>query len=227
MRVLGIFAKQPAAGAVKTRLARETTPEWACEVAAAFLGDTLDRAATVQAERIIAFAPEEGRAWFETAAAGRFDLQPQVDGDLGRRMQAFFDQQVGRGADCTVIIGADSPTLPVEFIHEAFEAFDLGADVVLGPASDGGCYLIGFGPLGLEPTCFEGIQWSSAHVLAQTVGRLGPAMSLRLLPPWYDVDTLADWQMLCGHIVAMRRAGLDPGVPRTEVITPAPSGACE
>lgn len=218
MRVLAVFAKQPVAGAVKTRLAQETTPAWACEVAAAFLGDTLDRAATVPAERIVAFSPAKAHAWFETAAGGRFDLQPQVDGDLGRRMQAFIAQQVGCGADFTVIIGADSPTLPVEYIHKAFEALDLGADVVLGPASDGGYYLIGCGPLGLEPAVFEGIEWSSAHVLAQTVGRLRPSVSLKLLPPWYDVDMLADWQALCGHIAALRRAGIDPGVPRTEAL---------
>jgi rSAM/selenodomain-associated transferase 1 len=218
MRVLGIFAKRPVAGAVKTRLAKQTTPEWACEVAAAFLGDTLDRAATVRAERVIAFSPAEARAWFETAATGRFDLQPQVDGDLGRRMQAFFEQQVGRGAKCTVIIGADSPTLPVQYVHDAFEALCLGTDLVLGPASDGGYYLIGFGRLGPAPSIFDGTEWSSAHVLAQTVERLGPSKSLKLLPPWYDVDTLADWQVLCGHIAALRRAGIDPAVPRTEAI---------
>src|SRR5260370_37793491 len=115
--VLGVFAKQPVAGAVKTRRASETTPEWACEVAAAFLGDTLDRAATVQAERIIAFAPAEARAWFETAAQGRFDLQPQADGDLGRRMQAVFQTQVGGSAEYTVILRADRPTLPLEYSH--------------------------------------------------------------------------------------------------------------
>jgi rSAM/selenodomain-associated transferase 1 len=218
MWVLGVFAKQPVIGAVKTRLAQETTPEWACEVAAALLDDTLDRAATVPAERIIAFSPSESRAWFETAADGRFDLHPQVDGDLGRRMQAFFEQQAGRRADSTVIIGTDSPTLPVEYIRDALEALDLGADAVLGPASDGGYYLIGFRRFGLEPNFFDGIEWSSAHVLAQTVERLGSFASLKLLPPWYDVDTLADWQMLCGHIAALRRAGVDPGVPRTEAL---------
>jgi hypothetical protein len=56
-------------------------------------------------------------------------------------------------------------------------------------------------------------------VLAQTVARLTDlGLRLSLLPPWYDVDTLDDWRMLCGHLTAMRRAGLDPGVPHTEVV---------
>jgi hypothetical protein len=200
-------------GAVKTRLGRETTPEWACAVAAAFLADTLDRVAAIQAERIIAYAPAEARPWFETAAQGRFELQPQGEGDLGQRMEAFFKEQMGRGANPTVIIGADSPTLPLEYIADAFE---LGADVVLGPAKDGGYYLLGCGALGVPPI-FDGIAWGTAGVLAETVRRLAE-WHVHLLPPWSDVDTLADWQALCGHIVAMRRAGIDPRVPRTEAL---------
>jgi rSAM/selenodomain-associated transferase 1 len=213
MRVLGVFAKQPVPGAVKTRLGRETTPEWACEVATAFLADTLDRVAALPIERILVYAPAQARAWFETAAQGRFALQPQADGDLGQRMQAFFDTQIGRGAHCTVILGTDSPTMPVEYIQEAF---DRCADVVLGPASDGGYYLLGCGPLGAPPI-FDGIEWGTAGVLAETVGRLG-GRHLHLLPPWYDVDTRADWQALCGHIAAMRAAGIDPLAPRTEAL---------
>jgi uncharacterized protein len=220
MGVLGVFAKQPVPGAVKTRLARETTPEWACTVAAAFLGDTLDRVAAIQAERYIAFAPASARPWFETAAQGRFELQPQVEGDLGQRMQAFFQAQTERGADGSVIIGTDSPTLPVEHIRAALEHFDLGADAVLGPATDGGYYLIGFGHLGAPPI-FDGIAWGTAGVLAETARRLA-GWHMNLLPPWYDVDTLADWQALCGHIAAMRHAGIDPMVPRTEALATGP-----
>jgi uncharacterized protein len=213
MGVLGVFAKQPVPGAVKTRLARETTPEWACEVAAAFLADTLDRVAVLPVERILVYAPAQAQAWFESAGQGRFALQPQADGDLGQRMQAFFETHIGRGADCTVIVGTDSPTLPVDYIKEAF---DLCADVVLGPARDGGYYLLGCGPRGAPPI-FDGIAWGTAGVLAETVRRLD-GWHLNLLPPWYDVDTLADWQALCGHIAAMRAAGIEPMVPRTEAL---------
>ena len=88
MRVLGIFAKQPVPGAVKTRLARQTTPERASAVAAALLTDVLDRTSGVRADRVIAFAPPQALVWFTAVARGRFSLEPQADGDLGRRLAA-------------------------------------------------------------------------------------------------------------------------------------------
>jgi rSAM/selenodomain-associated transferase 1 len=216
MHVLGVFAKQPLAGAVKTRLAAATSPAWAAQVAAALLADTLQRAATVPVERVIAFAPADAADWFAQAAQGRFTLQAQTGGDLGQRLRSFFEAQQRRGADGTVVIGTDSPTLPVEFIEQAFRQLE-SADVVLGPAPDGGYYLIGCGPR--LPPVFDGVEWSSTRVLGETVRRLDdPSWRLALLPPWYDVDTLADWQMLCGHLAALRRASIDPGVPHTEAL---------
>lgn len=89
--------------------------------------------------------------------------------------------------------------------------------MVLGPATDGGYYLIGCGPV--APPLFEGIAWGAASVLADTVAALtDPRWRLSLLPPWYDVDAPDDWTMLGGHIAALRRAGVDPGVPHTEAL---------
>jgi rSAM/selenodomain-associated transferase 1 len=216
MRTFGVFAKKPVIGAVKTRLAADTTSEWASDVAAAMFADTLDRVAPVDAQRVIAFAPSDARQWFETAANGRFGIELQADGDLGRRLQLFFERQIAGGADAIVAIGTDSPTLPVAFIEQAFHLLE-SHDVVLGPAQDGGYYLIGCGRR--LPPVFDGITWGTADVLAQTARRLdNPAWRLALLPPWYDIDTLDDWRMLCGHLAAMRRAGIDPGVPQTEAL---------
>ena len=214
VRVLGVFAKQPVVGAVKTRLAAQTTPEWACDVAAAMLADTLDRVATIEVRRVIVFAPVSARGWFGVAADGRFELEPQAEGDLGKRLRHFFERQITQGADAVVAIGADSPTLPIACIEQAFQLLE-AHDVVLGPAQDGGYYLLGCDQR--PPPVFDGIDWGSAEVLAETVRRLSdPAWRLGLLPPWYDVDTLEDWRMLCGHVAAMRRAGIDPMAPRTE-----------
>ena len=213
-RVLGVFAKQPVAGQVKTRLAALRSPEWAGQVAAAFLEDTLDRLAHIDAWRVIVHAPAERADFFASCAGGRYDLTPQVPGDLGRRLQHFFRQVIEAGAERVVVVGTDSPTLPVEFVERAFMALDR-ADVVLGPACDGGYYLLGCGRR--LPPVFDDMPWSTADVLHETVRRLdAPAWRLELLPPWYDVDTPADWSLLCGHVLAMRRAGHDPGVPRTE-----------
>jgi rSAM/selenodomain-associated transferase 1 len=214
-RVLGLFAKWPAPGAVKTRLAG-TDPAWAAHLARAFLLDTLDRLSAVAARRVLAYSPAEAAKDFAALAADRFTLVPQGEGDLGRRMASFFGDRLAEGARAVVLVGTDSPTLPAAFVKEAFASLQ-EADVVLGPACDGGYYLIGC--RGRLPPVFDGIAWGSAAVLAQTVARLSdPNWRLALLPPWYDVDTPADWSLLCGHLAALRRAGVDPGVPRTEAL---------
>jgi rSAM/selenodomain-associated transferase 1 len=217
-RTLGVFAKQPLPGAVKTRLAADTSPRWAAQVAEAFLLDTLDRLACVDARRVLAFTPSDARPYFEGVARERFLLTAQPEGDLGRRMETFLRAQLDAGAGPVVLVGADSPTLPPEFVEWAFRELER-ADVVLGPASDGGYYLIGCA--GRVPPIFAGVAWGCERVLLDTVTRLPGDRLLALLPPWYDVDSRADWQALCGHLAALRRAGLDPQVPRTEALADA------
>jgi rSAM/selenodomain-associated transferase 1 len=212
-RVLGLFAKWPAPGAVKTRLG---DAERAGRVARAFLLDTLDRLAAVDARRVLVFAPAERSEAFADLATGRYALVPQGEGDLGVRLRRFIAAELAAGAGATVVVGADSPTLPVEFVEQAF-ALLRDSDVVLGPTCDGGYYLLGCGRR--LPPVFAGIDWGTPRVLSQTVAALAdPSWKLALLPPWYDVDTPADWSLLGGHLAALRRAGIDPGVPRTEAL---------
>jgi rSAM/selenodomain-associated transferase 1 len=185
--------------------------------------DTLDKLAGVAAQRVLAFAPPDAEAYFAEVVRGRFELMPQVEGDLGQRMAAFFTQQLAAGADKVVLTGADSPSLPTDYIERAFAELEQ-VDAVLGPATDGGYYLIGLklpSPLAAEgpgvrglPPIFEGIPWSSERVLTETVARLVErSWGLALLPPWYDVDTLRDWHTLQGHLAALERTGTDPGLP--------------
>jgi rSAM/selenodomain-associated transferase 1 len=213
-RTLGVFAKEPRPGSVKTRLAAVHGSDWSARVAAAFLLDTLERFASFPARRVLAFAPPDAGPFFQQVAGARFHPTPQADGDLGRRMAAFVADRLREGAGKIVLLGTDSPTLPVAYVEQAFAELD-NADVVLGPATDGGYCL-----LGCErrlPPIFEGISWGGPRVLADTVSRLAdPAWRLALLPPWYDVDTPHDLQVLRGHLAALRRAGLDPLAPRTE-----------
>ena len=217
-RVLGLFAKWPTPATVKTRLADD--PGWRVRVAQAFLLDTLQRFAAVDAHRVLAFAPVEREADFAAVASGRYHLTPQGEGHLGQRLAFFVDQYLAVGARAVVVVGTDSPTLPIEYIERAFADLE-NADVVLGPATDGGYYLIGCGSD--HPPLFENISWSSCRVLAETVASLtDPRWRLSLLPPWYDVDTPHDWTMLCGHLAALRRAGIDPHVPHTEALLREP-----
>ena len=191
-------------------------PAWAVRVAQAFLLDAIHRLAAVDAHRVLAFAPAECEAAFAAIAAGRFELTPQADGDLGRRMAAFVQQQMDAGARLVVLVGTDSPTLPVEYVERAFAELEL-SDVVIGPATDGGYYLIGCGPR--RPPLFEEVAWSTGRVLADTVTALAdPRWRLALLPPWYDVDTPEDWVMLRGHLAALRRAGIDANTPHVDAL---------
>jgi rSAM/selenodomain-associated transferase 1 len=217
--VLGLFAKEPRPGFVKTRLATETSAEWAAKVADAFLQDTLDRFASLDCRRVVVFDPPTAKPYFARLASGRFTLTPQRGGDLGQRLASFFGDQLADGATSVLAVGTDSPTVPVSYVEQAFEQLQRH-DVALGPATDGGYYLLGCRRL---LPIFDGIAWSSSVVLRETIARLtNPAWSLAMLPLWYDVDTLDDWQMLRGHIAAMRRAGLDPGVPRVERLEERP-----
>lgn len=210
--VLGVFAKRPVAGQVKTRLAAETSADWAASVAEAFLLDLLDRLAAYPARRVLAYAPASDEAYFEEAARGRFELTPQASGDLGKRMAAFFTGQFSAGADRAVLLGTDSPTLPLELIDAAIARL-MDADLVLGPAADGGYYLIGCGRE--IPPVFAGISWGGPTVLDETVACLSdPRWRLALLPVWNDVDTLADWWSLSGYLAAARRSGADLQLPR-------------
>jgi rSAM/selenodomain-associated transferase 1 len=213
-RVLGLFAKWPEPGAAKTRLG--TGPDWGARVARAFLLDTLSRLAAVDARRVLVFAPHEREGDFAALTQGRFELTPQSEGDLGQRLCDFFTRQIEGGARAVAAVGADSPTRPIAYVTKAFD--ELGhADVVLGPATDGGYYLVGCGRR--LPPLFEHVRWSTGHVLADTVARLDdPRWRVAVLPPWYDVDTPGDWTLLVGHVAALRRAGADPGVPHTETL---------
>ena len=129
-------------------------------------------------------------------------------------MQAFLAGELEEGADRVVLIGSDTPTLDPTMVISGFLCLE-GRDVVIGPATDGGYYLVG--ARRSAPPIFEGVDWSSPNVLSQTIDRLADTeLSLSILPPWYDVDTPDDVRMLAGHLRALRRAGFPPGLPRLE-----------
>ncbi len=211
--ILGIFAKLPQPGQVKTRLAAATSPAFAAEVADAMLRDTLDRLAGIDAERWLVFAPTDADAALTEIVSGRYQLTRQGDGDLGQRLQRFIQAKMRTGTERIVVVGADSPTMPIDIVELAFREL-ASANVVVGPATDGGYYLIGCARR--VPPIFTGIAWGTATVLRDTMVRLDADARFALLPPWYDVDTLDDLRMLRGHLDALARVGMDPACPRTK-----------
>jgi len=194
--VLGVFVKAPVAGRVKTRLAADVGP-----VRAAALYRRLGRqvvAATVSHRHrtVVWYAPRAGgrlvRAWLDGLDVSRFYAQP--GGDLGWRLRAAFARHFSEGGRRVVIIGSDCPGVDRRVIGKAIAALD-DHDVVLGPAWDGGYYLIGM--KALHEALFRGIHWSSAAVLNETravARRL--RLSCHFLGPRRDVDTVSDAQAL-------------------------------
>ncbi|MBB4602280.1 hypothetical protein HNQ93_002151 [Hymenobacter luteus] len=188
-RHLLLFARRPELGRVKTRLAADLGDEAALAVYRRLLAHTQAVAAPVAAHRTVWLA-EAGPAADLSDEWGGYEQQPQPPGDLGQKMQAAFAQSFARGAAAVVIIGTDCPGLTTAHLTAAFRALETH-DVVLGPATDGGYYLLGMKQL--WPDLFQNKAWSTETVRAATeadVQRL--KLSLCLLPELRDVDTAAD-----------------------------------
>ena len=183
--------KEPRAGAVKTRLAKALGPAGAAGLyrllAEAVLDATVPRAA--EYERLVFFDPPGAadalRAWLPGVR-----LLPQAGGDLGERMRDAFARAFRRGATRVALVGTDVPGVTRETVVSALGALD-EADVVLGPAEDGGYYLMALASP--RPELFTGIAWSTEAVLEATLARADEAgLGVRRLPPLRDMDTLGD-----------------------------------
>ena len=195
--LLGMFAKYWQPGQVKSRLAATLDEQRAAKVQRLFVEALVARLAKVADRRVLTFSPPERHAEFLHVAGLDWDLQPQASGDLGERMRHFFATSLDQ-ADRVVLIGSDSPDLPTEHIRAAFEALQ-GHDVVLGPAADGGYYLVGAARR--VPPIFEGIAWSTPEVWPQTIEHLCTAgLAWHELPTWYDVD---DEQSLSALVLSL------------------------
>lgn len=191
-RIVGVFAKEPVPGRVKTRLAADLGDERAAEVYRALGRSTVD-GLRGGAYRLIVFAdpPEAatGGALAGWLGAEGVEYRPQSGGDLGRRMAAALDECLAE-ADAACLVGTDIPGIDEETAEAAFRALS-EHDVVLGPATDGGYYLVGLSrPL---PELFENVPWSTGLVLSETLARAGRiGVGVALLDTRTDVDTLAD-----------------------------------
>ena len=188
---LAVFAKAPAPGQAKTRLRPALSDVRAARLAAAFVRDTLDKAAKLGPPVSLYYTGD--RALLEPLAPAGTRWAEQGAGDLGARMARV-------PAPC-LILGADSPHLPLGLLRDALAAIP-SYDVVLGPADDGGYYLIGL--RAPQPALFIGIAWSTEDVLAQTLAKADAlGGTVRLTPPWYDLDTPDDLHRLVEALEAV------------------------
>lgn len=206
MNGLVVLAREPVPGKVKSRLARDTSFERAAALYRAFTLDTLEMCSRVPGvKRWIAYTPDDAGDVFASLGGGDFQRVPQGGGDLGDRLLRCFDLLFEEGCERVVVLGSDAPTLPPAVVSGAFQALE-GKDVVIGPCPDGGYYLLGLArPL---PAILEGISWGTEKVFAQTIRRVKEeGWSLAMLPPWYDVDTIAELRLLKTHLAGIKLAG--------------------
>jgi rSAM/selenodomain-associated transferase 1 len=202
-REFGIFAKYWQPGEVKTRLAAHFGVDRAAGFHRVCLETLLRRFAVTGDRRVLAFAPSHRERDFAALAGSNWPLQAQSRGDLGKRMSDYFWRAFAAGASAVVLIGSDSPTVPDRFVAEAFEELRF-VDAVVGPADDGGYYLIGLSRY--VPSAFQGISWSTPEVFRQTTERLRTVdCRCHVLLPWYDIDTPQDLARLRAELATEPR----------------------
>ncbi len=190
MNLLGMFARRPEPGKTKTRLAKSIGNDAATAVYAGFVEDLIPRCETLADQFVVAATPNDDltATWFSSRAADSTIVEFQPDGDLGERIEWFFQQSFEKRFRKVVLIGSDSPDLPPAIINRAFRELDQ-YDVVLSPAADGGYVLIGLRRF--SPGMFARVNWSAATTLMDTVRAAGEAtLSVTLLPLWYDIDLI-------------------------------------
>jgi len=191
-----VMAKRPRPGSTKTRLVPPLTAQDAADLYECFLMDALEHArSTPQAVPVVAVWPPDATKYFAMIAPD-FSQVIQRGDSLNVRLDHALTECLAKGFDHVVAINSDSPTLPHTFIADAFTSLaDTDVDMVLGPAEDGGYYLIGWKRP--YPELVRGIEMSTPNVLADTLAladRFGVRVSL--LRPWYDVDDAADLRRL-------------------------------
>jgi rSAM/selenodomain-associated transferase 1 len=213
-RHLVVFAKNPISGEVKTRLHARYSPVQAASIYRAFILDTVRLVDDLpEVERHIAYTPQNAAKEFKSLIPANWQLFPQQGADLGTRMNHAIQHCLHLGASSVIIIGTDIPSLPEDHITQAFQLLEQ-KDLVLGPSTDGGYYLIGL--TGLAPQVFQDISWSTREVFSQTIEKISTlGLSLGLVPPWYDVDSPDELDFLIAHQAALSLAGTPPTMPNT------------
>lgn len=186
-----VFLKAPRRGTVKTRLAADLGPDDALSAYRELVAVTLSHLVAL-APVELRFTPDDAGSEIAPWLRAGWGSAPQGNGDLGTRLARAFDEAFHAGHQRVVVIGSDCPYVTDHDIRTAWEAL-AHHEVVLGPAMDGGYWLLGL--RSAQPDLFAEIEWSTANVLSQTLQRAKAAhLSVTLLRPLSDVDTATDWE---------------------------------
>jgi rSAM/selenodomain-associated transferase 1 len=192
-RCLIVFVKYPQQGKVKSRLARYYEDSFVAGLYENFVFDILKTVEKGDYQLQIYFYPSEKETAIKKLLTDNYQYRPQRGVDLGERMKNAFADCFSEGFKSVVLIGSDFPDLPQKIIEDAFAVLDSPSDAVIGPAADGGYYLIGLKTETFLPDIFPGLPWSSASVFSETLKILQACgQRTEILQEWHDVDTRDD-----------------------------------
>ena len=200
-----LFARDPVLGKVKTRLSPFLDDETILQLYTCFLHDSLDKIRQVEnADLFIGISPSNQSGFFTGMPGSDMRIFVQEGKELGDKMRRAIQDRFAEGYEKVVIIGSDSPSLPVSYIERALAS---DKDMVLGPSTDGGYYLIGM--KGALTEVFEGVTWGTEKVLQETCDHLVQnGVPLELLPVWYDIDSPEDLKFFKTHLQLIEQSGL-------------------
>lgn len=205
------FVKAPVPGTVKTRLQPDLQPDRIAEIYKTFITEIASQGARLKGvDRFLGCAPSRDHA-FLTEITREFKLKSfnQRGSNLGEKIVNAFKDYFKKGYSEIVLIGSDSPTIPLTYINKAFAALEKH-DFVLGPCCDGGLYLIG-AKNKIVPDIFHDIPWDSAKVLNKTLDNIEHLdIKVCLLPFWYDVDTIEELRFLKKHLKYLKKKSFLP-----------------
>jgi rSAM/selenodomain-associated transferase 1 len=193
---IGVMARAPSSGG-KSRLAPHLSGTRLCALREALLMDAIETIAAVpDAAAVLFFTPAEGEAEIRALSPPAWPCVAQTGGDLGERMREALGYLLrAPGCEAAVLVGTDMPLLAADHIADARETLAITGGVVLGPADDGGYYLIGMRTMHSE--LFEGVEWGIASVLTDTLRAADRSgVEARLVRAAYDVDTIEDLRRL-------------------------------
>lgn len=214
---IAVMAKVSRPGLSKTRLIPALGAEGAARLNTAFLQDAaaniLAAARAAPIRGYAAFGPPEARPFFDILPAA-IGLVEAWCPEFGDTLIAAMNGVLGRGHPCACLVNADSPTLPPALLARAASALrERRCDLVLGPAIDGGYYLVG--AHAVHRGLFEAMTWSVDTVFAETLARAETlGLAVERLDPWYDVDDGDSFAVLRGELFENRNfgpSGLTPG----------------
>ena len=191
-----VFMKSPEKGCVKTRLAASIGEMAALQLYKCFVEDTLSMISQSGYEFNICYYPKHAERGMAEWLGYNHIFWPQEGKDLGERMANAFIRAFAKGCDKALLMGTDIPDLPVSVIDKAFDRLK-NKDAVIGPALDGGYYLIGFNSDSFISKPFENIKWSTKTVFENTVKILETEKAgVHILPQWRDIDRYDDLMAL-------------------------------